>query len=151
MRGALATARAMATRCCSPPESSAGRCSSALLEPEIAEQLGRALRRLALAQPADHLRQHDVLERGELRQQVVRLVDEADVVAADAGALGVGQSRGRRVVDVDLAGIRVLEQAGDVQQRRLAGAGRRDQRHRLPGHTASSAPVRISSVASPCR
>ena len=26
----------------------------------------------------------------------------------------------------------MFEQAGDVQQRRFAGAGRRDQRHRLP-------------------
>src|SRR5208282_1999607 len=33
MRGALATARAMATRCCSPPDSSAGRCVSRSLRP----------------------------------------------------------------------------------------------------------------------
>ena len=33
MRGALATARAMATRCCSPPDSSAGRCVSRSLSP----------------------------------------------------------------------------------------------------------------------
>ena len=39
---------------------------------------------------ADHLRQHDVFERGEFRQQPVRLIDEADVGAADLGALDVG-------------------------------------------------------------
>ena len=36
-----------------------------------------------------------------------------------------------RAVDIDLAAVRLLEQAGDMQQRRLAGAGRRDQRDRL--------------------
>ena len=37
MRGALATARAMATRCCSPPESSAGRCVRRWPRPRKAE------------------------------------------------------------------------------------------------------------------
>ena len=46
-RGALATARAIATRCCSPPESSAGRCVSRSLEAQIGQQLARALARLA--------------------------------------------------------------------------------------------------------
>ena len=39
---------------------------------------------------ADHLRQHDVFERGEFRQQPVRLIDEADVGAPDLGAVDVG-------------------------------------------------------------
>ena len=64
---------------------------------------------------------------------MMELVDEADLDAADAGALGIRQARGRDLVDVDLARIRLLEQAGDVQQRRFAGARRRHQRHRLPG------------------
>ena len=34
-------------------------------------------------------------------------------------------------VNVNLAGVRVLEQARDVEQRRFAGAGRRNQCHRL--------------------
>ncbi len=84
------------------------------------------------AEPADHLRQQHVFQRCELRQQVVRLVDEADLVAADAGALVVGQDRGRAAVDIDVAVVGMLEQAGDVQKRRLAGTGWRYQRHRLP-------------------
>ena len=83
-------------------------------------------------QPADHLRQHDVFERGEFRQQPVRLVDEADIGAPDLGALDVGQLRGRRARDIDLAVVGALQQARDMQQRRLAGARRRHQRHRLP-------------------
>ena len=64
---------------------------------------------------------------------MMRLVDEADLVAADAGALGIGQDRGGAPVDIDVAMVGMLEQAGDVQQRRFAGARRRHQRHRLPG------------------
>ena len=90
-RGALATARAIATRCCSPPDSSDGRCSRALADPQVVEQFRRPPARLRLRQAADHLRHHHVLERRELRQQMVELVDEADVVAADARALVVGQ------------------------------------------------------------
>ena len=106
-RGALATARAIATRCCSPPESSAGRWVQPLAEAEIAEQLGGARRRLALARrPADHLRQHHVLQRGELGQQLVELVDEADVGAADARCARRRQPRGGAAVDVDLARVR---------------------------------------------
>ena len=64
---------------------------------------------------------------------MVRLVDEADLVAADAGALVIGQDRGGAAVDIDVAVVGMLQQAGDMQQRRFAGAGRRHQRHRLPG------------------
>ena len=92
MRGALATARAIATRCCSPPDSCAGRCSSRSFEAEIAEKLVGALARLLAREPADHLRQHHVLDRRKLRQQMVKLIDEADLGAADARALGIRQA-----------------------------------------------------------
>ena len=61
-----------------------------LLEPEIAQQLGRTPARLRPRQAPDHLRQHDVLQRRELRQEVVELVDKTDLGAADLGALDVG-------------------------------------------------------------
>ena len=92
-RGALATARAMATRCCSPPDSSAGRW--------VSRRRGRdspAVRRRARdlgGQAADQLRHHHVFQRRELRQQVMELVDEADLVRRSAcGA--IVHMRGRR-------------------------------------------------------
>src|SRR6185295_5606699 len=66
MRGSLATARAMLTRCCWPPES----------------WLGRRARAAAPAQDGDH----HVLEHGELRQEEVELEHEAQLVAAELGA-----------------------------------------------------------------
>src|SRR5262245_64990292 len=62
----------------------------------------------------------------------MNLVYEAYLVAADARALAVRELRCRDLVDVDLAGVRVFEQPGDMQERRFAGPGRRHQRNRLP-------------------
>ena len=70
---------------------------------------------------------HHVLEGGELRQEVVELVDEADLLAAQARAPGIVHGGCRLAADVDLAAVRLLEQAGDVQEGRLAGAGRRHE------------------------
>ena len=64
---------------------------------------------------------------------MMKLIDEADFGAPDPGALHVGEVRGRDRVDIDFAGVGMFEQAGNMQQRRFAGAGRRDQRHRLAG------------------
>lgn len=62
---------------------------------------------------------------------MVELVDEADLGAAQPCApLVVELGRGKPA-DEDLAGIRLLEQAGDVQQRRLAGAAGRHERDDL--------------------
>ena len=59
------------------------------------------------------------------------MVDEADLIASDAGPLVIGQYRGRTALDIDVAMVRMFEQAGDMQQRRLTGARGRYQRNRL--------------------
>ena len=130
-RGALASARAIAVRCCSPPESCEGRCSSRCAEPQHGQQLRGARLRLARGHAADQLRHHDVLERRELRQQLVELVDEAHRAAPHARTLRIAQARAVDAVDDDAPAVGRLEQAGDVQQRRLARTRRPDQRHRL--------------------
>ena len=88
---------------------------------------GAAARRGA----GDELRHHHVLEGGEFRQQMVELVDEADADAADAGARLVVELRAVLPGDQHLARGRRLEQARDVQERRLARARLADQRHDL--------------------
>ena len=52
----------------------------------LSSSLARASARAA-RQPEDELRQHDVLERRELRQEMVELIDEANLHAAHAGLL----------------------------------------------------------------
>ena len=63
----------------------------AVLEAEIAQQLDAAAGRVLAAEPADHLRQDHVLDRGKFHQQMMELVNEADLRAADARALGIRQ------------------------------------------------------------
>jgi hypothetical protein len=45
--------------------------------------------RLCLAETADELRHHHVLQGREFRQEMVELVDEADPLAPQAGAAAV--------------------------------------------------------------
>ena len=105
----------------------------AIAKPEIAEDFLGARHGLGPFQAADHLRQHHVFQRREFRQQPVRLIDKADVGAADLGAFGIAQPGGGGAADIDLALVGMFEQPGDMQQRRFARARRRHQRHRLPG------------------
>ena len=114
-RGSLASARTIATRCCSPPDSRAGRCVE---RARRARPIAAARPRGPLASPrahaGDHLRQHDVLERRELRQQVMELVDEAEMSRAAAPCAR------RRRMPVAGAGRRAAR-----RRHRRAPAGRR--------------------------
>jgi hypothetical protein len=76
--------------------------------------------RLAAGDPQ---RQLDVLRRCQGRQQVERLEDEPDLVAAQQRELLVAQPRDLRVADVDLSRRGTVEPGEDVQQGGLAGAG----------------------------
>ncbi len=78
--GCLATARAMATRCCSPPESCAGKVIDPFLQPDQCQRLVRVHRIVG-----DLGHQFDILARGQAGHQVVELKHEADVIAPVAG------------------------------------------------------------------
>ena len=86
--GSLTSARAMATRCCWPPESWFGVWWRAIAEPDRVQQLERLLVPLGAPQAAAVVeqRQLDVLERGGARQQVEALEHEADLAVAELGA-----------------------------------------------------------------
>ena len=142
------SARATATRCCWPPESSDGRCVEAIAEADLVDQLVEPLRvRLAAGELE---RQRDVLGRREHRQQVEELEDEPDVVAAQLGQLRVVERR-----DLD-AGDRHLA-------RRWAGPGRRgcasastcpsptgpSRRSAAPGRSRRDTPRSASTAVSP--
>ena len=88
-RGCVTSARASATRWRSPPDSSPGRCSRRWPSPtrsSIAAAAARASRR---RHAPDQQRHRDVLDRGELRQQVMELVDEAERAVAHLPARGL--------------------------------------------------------------
>ena len=76
-----------------------GRRSSRWPRPTRVERLPRPLARLALGHPGEQERQLDVLGRGEDRDQVERLEDEAHRLGAMARALRVRELVDRMAVD----------------------------------------------------
>ena len=124
--GSNDSARAIETRCCMPPESCHG---PARLEPVELDELEHLVDARAApgAVPAEHLeRQRDVprdgapvVEHGVLEDDPVVVV-EARLVRA-------------LPVDDDGAARRLDQVADDAQERRLAAAGRPDQRDELAG------------------
>src|SRR5262245_54306562 len=94
-----------------------------LRQSKIREQLDRPVAGLTFAQAFHHLRQHDVLQSGKLWQQVMRLIDEADLRAANARALRITELRGRLIADEHLTAVLALQQPGDMKERRFSGSG----------------------------
>jgi hypothetical protein len=94
----------MATRCCSPPDSVAGR---------------------ALA--GDAQRQSDIVEGGQVADEAEVLEDDADPPAVLRQ--GLARRLGKLVAEQpDAAAGRPLRQIQELQQRGLAGAGRAGQK-----------------------
>ena len=78
--------------------------------------------------PGDTQRHLDVFERGELRQQVMELVDEAEVHVPPAALLGRAHLREVAAFQRDAPGGGPVEPAQQVQQRALARARGADDR-----------------------
>ena len=97
-RGDITSARAMATRCCSPPDSIPGRCARRSPSPTRRSSASAADAALRDGHPRDARGHLGVLERRELGQQVVELEHEPDRAVAERHPLGVAQRRhvGRR-------------------------------------------------------
>ena len=79
-RRAVDSARATATRCCWPPESSAGRCVRRSRRPTVS--ISCVEPRLVGLAAGQRERQRDVLLGGQHRHEVEGLEDEAEPVAA---------------------------------------------------------------------
>jgi len=107
--GRFATARAIATRCCSPPDSCAGKwCSIHRIDADFRHQL-------------------DVFQRSQARDQIVELEHEAHMLAPEGSQcrfVGAGQVV---VQIVQSAGSRRIETAQNVQQSGFAAAGSSQQ------------------------
>src|SRR5271157_206020 len=86
-------------------------------------ELDRSLVRLVADFTASLVRQRklDILEHGVLRDQVVRLEDEAEVAAADLGKLVIIEPRDVAPTQEVLAAGRAVEAAQEVQHGALAG------------------------------
>ena len=122
MAGLVASARATATRCCSPPESWFGRLRSRWPSPTSVSSLCGA-RGGAAGVLADVERHLDVLLRGERRDQVEGLKDHADLLVAHGGQLALAHLGDVDAVDQHLAAGRVIQPGDDAEQGGFARAG----------------------------
>ena len=151
MRGRVTSARATAARCRSPPEAATGRCVEPLAETDALEQPARLARRLRRAPCGAQERHRHVFERGELRQQVVKLVDETHRLVAQPTALGVPSA------DISRPSISTCPRSAGRARRGSAAASscpsprhRRSRRAR-PGATVEFTPLQHAHRAGPCR
>ncbi len=121
--GRAITARAMAARCFSPPDSTGGNAVDALAETHPLQQLDDlgAVGGLILAEHAQ--RQRHVLVSGHVVEQPEILKHDADA-AAQRGAAVLGQRRGVLVEHRNQPARRLERQKQHAQQRGFAGAGR---------------------------
>jgi hypothetical protein len=100
-------------------------------EAELAERVGGARPRLDRGDAADAQRHGDVVERRELGQEMVELVDEAEMAIAPFALRGRVEGREVASAEVDVALSRRLEAAEQMQQRALARSRRADDGERL--------------------
>jgi hypothetical protein len=95
------------------------------------QRLADALLAFRRAHAAIAQRHVDVVEHVEIGNQVEALEDEADLLVANARALVVGQAAHVGAVELVRAGVERFEQTRDVQEGRLARAGRSGHRDEL--------------------
>ena len=130
-RGSPASARAIATRCCWPPESCAGMCFMRDDEADDFERARDALLALARREAAVAQRHVDVVEHVEVGDQVEALEDEADLLVAQRERCVVRQPAHVLAVEPVLPPSNVSSRPGDVQERGLARARRPGDRDEL--------------------
>ena len=129
--GRETSARAMATRCCWPPESSAGRCVRRSRRPTASTSVSSQPSSAFV--PASISGSRMFSRADEDRDQVEGLEDEAELVAAQRGEALVVEVRELLAVDDDRAGGRPVQAGEQVHERRLARARRAHDRRELPG------------------
>ena len=164
--GSVTMARAMPTRCCSPPESCRGRCLARCSSPTSASAVATCALRCGARERREQQRQLDVLRRRQHRQQVVELEDQPDVAGPPAGELPPSESWsmrwpatstlpavGRSRPAIRLSSVLLPEPDGPHQGEELAAAEVEVEaaQHLAPprrrGGTCFSTPRRRASVA----
>ena len=141
--GAFASARAMARRWRSPPESSPGAARALSARPRRSRRSTRPALRLPTAQAGDDGGERRVLEDGHPFQEVEELKDDADVATAHQREIVLVHAGQRLSGDDDLTIGWHVETCDEVQQRRLATARRSHDRDELPfAHRKVDSPQR---------
>ena len=129
--GELTSARAIATRWRSPPDSSAEVCRIRWPSPTRASAAAAARRRSRAGVPVYEQAVGDVLECAVGLDQVELLEDEADATRPERRQVALGGAGDVSPGDPHEPSGRPFQGSHDVQQRRLARARRADDRAQL--------------------
>ena len=129
--GRLTRARAMATRCCWPPDICEGSWSMRVASPTCLSSDSASPPRVAAGRPPQGVvqRHQDVVQGRRSRQQVEALEDEAQFRRPHQGPLVGREAAHLLAVEPELARTWPVEAAQDVHERRLAGARGPHQGH----------------------
>ena len=135
--GSVTIARATATRCCSPPDSSVGSWSSRSPRPSRSSAAAGARQPLPAADALVQQRRRDVVERRRPRQQVVATGRRTRSSGCGCRASSSSSSSATACRRAGTAGGRPVEAADDVHHRASCPSrtARRSRRTR-PGSTA---------------
>ena len=127
--GSMASARAIATRCCWPPDSADGMDVGLLRQPHLGEQRRRARSLPPPGLEPEHGRRPDgdVLQRRSDAGTARNSETPCPCAAAHARCPRLGAAHHRPTLEQHAPVIEGLERIGAAQQRRLAGARRPDQ------------------------
>src|SRR3712207_584754 len=91
------------------------------MQADFVAQVSGALQHLGFAQPPEPAhRDHDVLLRGEILEQEMKLEDETEQLIAPPREDFIRQVRDALALERDRAAIRSIEQAEDVEHCALA-------------------------------
>ena len=121
--GDCTMARATATRCCWPPDSSDDLRSPRVAQADEPQHLADPAGNLDLSQLADLQREGDVLEHGQMRPDGIGLEHHADVALVRRHRHALRRIEHDAAADLDVPRIGGLE-AGDAPQRRRLAAAR---------------------------
>ena len=130
-RGRLTTARAMATRCLSPPESVRGNAAARPRRPTRSSTSRASRRPSVFGRPGEEERQRDVLLGRELGKEMVELEHESHARAAHGRARGRRERGPVRAVERHAARVGRVEPGEKVEQRRLSAARRAGDREEI--------------------
>src|SRR5690606_31529005 len=113
------------------PRKRAGLVVEPLAQPEAAKQRARTPAGLPLVGAEDELRDDDILQRREIGQQMMKLIDEAQLLATQARAPVIALLRGLHAGQADRTLIAALQQTHRLEQSGLSRTRGAKQRHDL--------------------
>jgi len=129
--GSSARIRGLLQQCAAHSDSlafAAGQLSGSLVgavsQSDAFDQLFGARRQVAVGCEAGERGQEDIFENAALRQELVILEDEADVLIAEGGEVSSGQSPWILAENFEVSGRGAIESPGEVQEGTFAAAGR---------------------------